>query len=438
MNRSRFRTFAYRFPQSYKVDQVTVALPLKVPAFGYAALTIEPGEKSVPTRGPMTPTLATSERSMSNGILSVEAGAGGTVKLTDLRSGHVYERLLTIEDVADIGDGWYHGPAVNDHALLSTGSPAEVEWVHDTPLLSTLRVRVTLNVPESFDFASMRRASKRVPLVVETDLTLRRGADWLDVTSRVVNNVKDHRVRVLLPSGATTTTWQADSAFDVVERPIALDPQNHTFRELQVETSAMHSFAAVHDATRGLAVVATGLKEVAVRDLPDRPLALTLYRSTRRTVFTDGEPDGQLLGRELEFRWRIVPLRGKPDVVALSRHGQQLAADELRLEQFTLADLDPADRLQPTLPATGSLLSIEGAVVVTSLRQRHDGATELRAFNPTDSTSTLRIVPGALRPKHATPTDFEGNPIAATVAASKDGAIELDVPARKIVTLRLE
>lgn len=437
MNRTAFRTFARRFPQSYKVDRVTVALPLKVPAFGYAALSVEPGEQGVPTRSPMTPTLATSERSMSNGVLSVEVGPAGQVTITDRRSGNVFERLLTIEDTADIGDGWYHGLAVNDRRIVSSASSAEIEWIHDTPLLCTLRVRLTLDVPGSFDFATMRRSERRVPLVVESELTLRQGADWLDVTTRVVNNVKDHRVRVLLPSGAGASHWLADSAFDVVERPIALDPMNHTFRELQVETAAMHSFAAVHDDTRGLAVVATGLKEVAVRDLPDRPIALTLYRSTGRTVNTDGEPEGQLFGHELEFRWRIVPLRGRPDVVALSRHGQQLAADELRLEQVTAEDIDPADRLQPTLPAVGSLLSVEGDVVVTSLRQTSDGATELRAVNPTTTSGTLRIVPGVLRPKLATPCDFEGNPVGAALSASKEVVIALEVPAKKIVTLRL-
>ena len=36
-----------------------------------------------------------------------------------------------------------------------------------------------------------------------------------------------------------------------------------------------------------------GLLETAVRDQPERPLALTLFRATRRTVMTDGQPQGQ-------------------------------------------------------------------------------------------------------------------------------------------------
>jgi alpha-mannosidase/mannosylglycerate hydrolase len=128
----------------------------------------------------------------------------------------------------------------------------------------------------------------------------------------VENHAGDHRLRVLFPSGAQTDTNLADSPFDVVERFIALRPDNHLYRELEVETRPQQSWTAVFDQERGLAVVGAGLMECAVRDLPERPLALTLFRATRRTVGTNGEPDGQMRGR-LEFDYCIVPLRGEPD-----------------------------------------------------------------------------------------------------------------------------
>jgi len=81
-----------------------------------------------------------------------------------------------------------------------------------------------------------------------------------------------------------------DTPFDVVERPIALRPDNHLYREIEVETRPQQTWSAIYQQPRGLAVVSTGLMEVAVQDIPDRPLALTLYRSTRRTVFTKVNP----------------------------------------------------------------------------------------------------------------------------------------------------
>ncbi len=59
---------------------------------------------------------------------------------------------------------------------------------------------------------------------------------------------------------------------------------------------------------RGLAIISTGLLESAVCDLPDRPLALTLFRR-RDAVGRPDEPGGQLQGA-LRFRYWIVPLTG--------------------------------------------------------------------------------------------------------------------------------
>ena len=97
--------------------------------------------------------------------------------------------------------------------------------------------------------------------------------------------------------------------FDVVERPIALRADNHLYRESETEAKPQQTWTAVFDKTGGLAVISTGLLESAVSDLPERPIGLTL--TYRRTVMTDGEPNGQLQG-DLRFRYWIAPLAGEP------------------------------------------------------------------------------------------------------------------------------
>jgi alpha-mannosidase/mannosylglycerate hydrolase len=435
MGRSKFRFFSHKFPQHLRTDDVTVAIEVKVPALGYTSLVVkrEP-ENAVPTRHPAGPL-----RHTSTGVRFVgEALVVGPV------GGDRFERLplVEFEDAADIGDGWYHGPPVNDEVVTSVAAPRQIAVLHDTPLLQTVRVTTTLNVPGEFDFSSMRRSKQRVPLVIETDYTMRRDTPFVDVVTRITNPAKDHRVRAILPAVAHADTYFADSAFDVVERPVALAADNHTYRELEVETRPQQSWTAVADAKCGLAVVATGLKETAALDQPGRPIALTLFRSTRRTVFTDGQPDGQMLGRELVFRWRIVPLLdGKLDRVRLCKMGQELAAGGsfggLHVEQFTEADLGQFDPTPSPQPKTASLLRVDGQVVVTSLRQVHDGSIELRAFNPNDEPATLSIAPGVAKFSTAQAVNFDGRPTGAAVAV-KDGAARVDVPAKKIVTLRLK
>jgi alpha-mannosidase/mannosylglycerate hydrolase len=259
----------------------------------------------------------------------------------------------------------------------------------------------------------------------------------VEVQTVVHNTARDHRLRVLFPSGAATCTYLADSVFDVVERPIALRTDNHDYRELEVETKPQQSWTAVYDASRGLAVVSAGLLESAVRELPERPLALTLFRSTRRTVMTDGEPDGQLLG-DLTFHYWLVPLRGAPDRVRLCELGQLLAAGRRD------AQLRPADVrhyhscTSATLPASGEFLRLEGSAVLSSVRQEGAGL-EVRLFNPLTTPAYVLLHLGeaaAARYHRAERVNLESLPV--QPARQVVGAvIDLWLHPKEIATVRL-
>jgi alpha-mannosidase/mannosylglycerate hydrolase len=306
-NRTKYRASSpLKFPVPHKTNDVTVVVRLTLPPLGYSTLTVREGEMAandeivgaamLPTRHPELPGLATSERSMANERLAVTIEANGTLTLTDKRTGETYERLLTFEDTADIGDGWYHGQAVNDQACYSSGRPADVALVHNGPLSARFRIRSLMRVPAEFHFDRMVRSTELNDLVIDSLVTLRQGSDRLEVRTTVQNTVRDHRLRLLLPTGAKAGTYLSDGAFDVVERPIALPADAHLNREIPVETGAQQTWSAVAGDHRGLAVVSSGLLECFVRDQPERPIVLTLFRGTRRTIMTDGQPDGQLLG----------------------------------------------------------------------------------------------------------------------------------------------
>ena len=266
LNRTKVRARRTKYPQTYKTNDVTVAVALAIPALGYTTLTVREGElvpkdeivgeAMRPTRHPATPGLATSERSMGNEFLALTIESNGTLTLTDKRTGEVYSRLLTFEDIADIGDGWYHGQAVNDQVFVSTGAQADIALVCDGPLATRFRVRTVLRLPAEFRFARMIRSEQMADLVIDSFITLRQGSDRIEVRTTVNNTVRDHRLRVLLPTGAHAESYLADGAFDVVERPIALPGDNHRSRELAVETRPQQTWTAVADRRRGLAVVA--------------------------------------------------------------------------------------------------------------------------------------------------------------------------------------
>ena len=323
-NRLKTRIYATKFPKRYRTNDVRVSLPVHLPAGGYTTLTVRAEPHGQPTRHPANRGMATGDHSMENENLAVSIHANGALKLTDKRTGEIYDELLTFEDGADIGDGWYYGMAVNDEVFSSTASSAAVALVHDGPNLTTFRVRTTMQVPRRFTFDdTMARTAELVDLLIESSVSLRPGATDLEVETIVHNVAEDHRLRVLFPTNVNAETYVADTPFDVVERPIALSEDNFRYRELEVETKPQQSWTAVSEDGRGLAVVSTGLLETAIRDNPERTLALTLLRSTRTTVGTDGEPEGLLLG-DYTFRYRLAPLDGDPDRVQLFRAGSSL------------------------------------------------------------------------------------------------------------------
>jgi alpha-mannosidase/mannosylglycerate hydrolase len=398
---------------------------------GYTTLTVKAGEKGEFIRYPDTPGLAVSECAMENESLHVEIEPNGTLTLTEKQSGQIYHRLLTLEDSADIGDGWYHGQAVNDQVFVSTASRAATALVHNGPQMAVFKIRVLFPAPEAFDFTTMHRTEAAKDLVVEHLITLRKDQNFVEVETRVDNTTCDHRMRVLLPSGANTETYLADSAFDVIERPIALRKDNYLYRELEVETKPQQSWTAVFDEERGLAVIADGLLESAVRDLPEHPIALTLFRGTRRTVGTNGEPGGQLQG-PLTFKYWIAPISGNPNYRQLCEMGQQVSAG------YQIAQLDQADKKiygqEQILPRSGSFLEVTGEGVISSARMVGKGM-EVRMFNPhdTDIPTTLKLAK-ALQFGQYQIVDLESNPQNTPTAFSE--AVDLTLKPKQILTLR--
>ena len=62
------------------------------------------------------------------------------------------------------------------------------------------------------------RSKELVPMEVKTVLTLEKSGKGLHVATTICNQAKDHRVRVVMPTGLNTSTHLADSAFEVVKR----------------------------------------------------------------------------------------------------------------------------------------------------------------------------------------------------------------------------
>ena len=436
-NRKKLLLADSAFPKTYKTHDARITLKLTIPALGYTTLTVRPGNTDDPKRLPVPTTQVTSERSMSNEYLDVTIEANGSLTILDKRTGKTYERLLTFEDAVDCGDGWCRGTAVGDQVYTSTASSSSIALITDGPMVSRFRVRTTMRIPSGFDYSDggQRRRDDLVDLDIDSIVSLKSGADHVEVESTVNNRSTDHRLRVLFPSGADAQTYLSDSPFDVVERPIAMRKDNHLYREPEIETKPQQQWTAVFDQGHGLAIISDGLLESAVRDQTDHPIALTLFRSTGHTVYTNGEPGGQLIG-PMTFKYWIAPLEGEPDRARVSRLSQLLSAG-LREVNLTRQSRKLYRKPDKTLPTSRGLLTLEGQAILTSVRQV-DSAIEARVYNPTDTPAEIALTPEAtLKLNRAQPIDNESRPIGDAMPID-GGRLALKLKPKQVLTLSLE
>ncbi|QQE13333.1 glycoside hydrolase family 38 [Planctomycetota bacterium] len=455
-NRRKLDVKGPKFPEATEYNAMKVSMPVKVAGMGYSTYVLKkvscldherPSMGLGAARHNWKSGMSTSERSMSNGLLEVTANSNGSLHIKDLRTGEAYDRVLTFEDGVDRGDGWYHGGCFADQIFSSVACPSMVAIVADGPNVGTMRIRTVMQLPEEYFKGEMNcRSEKFVEQIVDSYVTIRPGKARLEVETVIKNAAKDHRMRVLMPSGAMEAkTYLADSQFDVVERPIALREDNNLYREPELETKPMVTWAGVTDGKRGLAVVSEGQMECAVQDNDERVVALTLFRGTQSTVMTKGEPGGQLIG-DLKFKYWIEVLDGEIDRESMFVLGQQLAAGgvngvgSIRHSQLRQREVDyfrsRNEGQKPTLPACSGWLEVEGAVL--SATEKVNGGLEIRVFNPHDdeNIARLKVSRAWIKFSEAELVDFESNAIDGDVKIEGD-EISFAVGSKGIATVRL-
>ncbi|MEQ9455018.1 MAG: glycoside hydrolase family 38 C-terminal domain-containing protein [Phycisphaeraceae bacterium] len=378
------------------------SLPLEIPALGWRSISLKQSSRKWIPSDP-SKSLVIDGQTLENPSLRAVVQADGTIELTHLETGQAYSRLLALEDGADIGDGWRYVAPANDSLSVSGGARTSVRVLDEGPYLGRLETRCQLDVPARYDGATQARSAQMVSLEVIHRVALRRDADWLEVETEVRNNACDHRLRVLIPTGATADAYWCDSPFDVFQRSIKLAEDHATWREPELESKPQQSWTAACDQQRGLAVISRGLRETAVLDRPDRAIALTLLRATQKTVFTDGEPGGQLAGTHTFHYW-IQPIAKRPDPSSLHDLATLLNAGvrSVSLLPGMIERSRVGRQAMPALPPTAGSLGITGPACLTAMRFKGDHM-EIRLFNPLDTSCEAGLRPHASSPIRFSP-----------------------------------
>lgn len=424
-------------------DRYHIKLEADVPAGAHRRIRVVPS--ATPVRLPGS--LRTGLNSAENDALRILVQADGLLTIEDKRSGHVYQALLALESRSEIGDGWFHGHSVNDRVTLSSGSSTRISIEDDGPLSICFRVDIELSLPARYDWAGERPSDALLRMTVTHRITLHRDADSVEVETIVDNRAEDHRLQLLLPSGARSAGhWLAHHPYDIVERPITVDPGTADWQEAELVEKPFLDFQAVTDGEQGLAFIsAGGLHEGGVRDDRERSLQVTLLRSFRRTVGNVAEPDGLELGVH-RFRYVLLPFAGDLPVKRVFAELAYLQGGLLRAQSGTRSSGFPAfasaasrDVGDDPAPPERSWLRLEqGKLVLSAWKPADDDSGEwiVRVWNPWAEPASDRLLcKQTVRRVFRCGLDES---VIEELTRPADTAIAIDaLPGKKILTLRL-
>jgi len=375
---------------NYEASRLTVALDVSnIPAFGYLTLRVHPVSRADRPAVGLSPAFGVLE----NDQLKATIASDGTLTLCHKKTGKTFPNLHLFEDAADKGGPLIFDPPMGSIGYRSRGCVVNVEKTIDGPLMAEYRIDYVWTLPESIvsdlkvrvpngqelcEHGALRRSGRTRELRISSRVSLSRGAAMLCFETTVDNTIKDHRLRVLFPTGLSAAQHvYADSAFDIAKREIPV-PDSTGWYEAALRTWPVQSFVDVHHDGVGLAVLHEGLSEYEVIDDADRCIAMTLLRcfGTAGAPFEtyEHQPLAQCQGTQ-RFRYALYPHGGDHLTAQVPRQARNFTVP-LRVATAT--------KHAGSLPRTHSYLDIDQeSFQVTCLKLAENGRSiVLRGYNP--------------------------------------------------------
>lgn len=404
---------------------------------------------------------------IDNEYMAVKVEKDGSITLTDRIRGKTYSGLNTLEDGGDVGDEYNYDPPKEDRLY----SNKDLRTIHSVctkgTARSTLRIEYELQLPARAAEDRRTRWDQLIPCRVTCEVSLAPKVPRVDFVLEFDNNVEDHRLRVVFPTGLASDHVHADQAFHVIRRPISL-PSGNGWIEPPSPTYPMQSYVSISDREKGITITARGLQEYEAKE--GGTIAITLLRcvgwlsgeelSTR--IGSAGPiiptPGAQCLGKH-SFSYSVIPHGGtweeSKSYMQAMQHQTPMRIVQVVDHDFAIGDpsVVPAEfretvtrtaNLQShSLPLELSFLKVEPAnILVSTIKQAEDGiGIIVRVYN-----TTREMINGKLKTHSELgkifPVNMREEPLGETSGKKKliitsEGEVLFEAPPFKVRTFKL-
>lgn len=376
---------------------------------------------------------------VESSLWRVDADAMGRVRLERRSDGLVIDDALRVVSEGDRGDTYNFDPVASARSL-DRPARARVRVASADGAEATLSIALVFRVPEGLTPDRRGRSDRVVDLPVELRLRVAEGVDAIEVSVRGQNRARDHRLRLLFRAPFAAERFRVESAFEVVDRPIA--PDRTAFgsedpAEFPIGACPQRRFATLAGSIAALSVAARGNSEVEALPEADgtSALAVTLLRAV-----------GWLSASDLSLR----PAPAGPLFATPGAQAQGTFHAELLLFVHPVDDPEVVSRAHrfadpPHAFAIGDgaggrlrdgdrLVEIDDpAVIVSAIEPGGSAALRIRVYESSGHPRRVHVrVPGANRFEAV---DLLGRPETSTRLRFDSDTVEIELRAHQIADI---
>ncbi len=348
-----------------------------VPALGYKVFRVKPSPHKMQKK-----TGIACGNVLENEKIKATVNSNGTLDVLYKETGKEYKNVNFYTSQGEVGNAWEHESPEFDRKYSTLGTPARIYTAESGELSGTIVTECSFEVPES---CAVNPSDIYTKIPIKTTYTLDKNADYIKVKVELVNNAKDHWLRVNFPTGIKSDISVCDSHFDIVKHDIEI-PDSTGWVEQAFGMHPLRTFAAVTDEENSFSVMPKGLFEYEVFE--DTTMALTLIRSCRIKLavseekVTELEDDGVQCPGKQTFEYAIH-----------FGSGEYTSLPNKAAEIFAPVKAAVCGRGKGDLPMENSLLSVDNKNVhVTAVKRADDqNGIIVRYYNATESEQSVTV-----------------------------------------------
>ena len=269
-------------------------------------------------------------------------------------------------------------------SITSLNERANITLLRDGEFETAYKISMRWMLPEKRSADEKSRSEHKLPVDIDSVVTLRKGARYVEIETTINNRCEDHYLQVGFPTGIKSEYSYAQGQFDVIARPVA-KPDYSLYDEIPMTEHPMNSFVDLTDGKVGAALLNTGLKAYEAADDECNTLYLSLIRAYPLRIcvtadmqnYSDWDKGSQCIGVNT-FRYAFMPHKGNWE------EGNVWQESERFNLYCTAAQIAPTAHGKN--PLTHAFLELkEENLNISGIKKSEDGEGYIvRLFNPSD------------------------------------------------------